>query len=125
MRPITSILEVILYEAGVYQLESAFSLHSAPLFITIIYNVSITLALYGLVIFYMTTKKLLSPQRPLLKFISVKAWFTQLCKRKFAKIFLSKPLKRESFYSPIGNLCSWLYSINSGIWSIRELNKHY
>lgn len=72
VRPITSILEVILYEAGVYQLESAFSLHSAPLFITIIYNVSITLALYGLVIFYMTTKKLLSPQRPLLKFISVK-----------------------------------------------------
>jgi len=72
VRPITSILEVVLYEAGVYQLESAFSLHSAPLFITIIYNVSITLALYGLVIFYMTTKKLLDPQRPLLKFISVK-----------------------------------------------------
>ena len=72
VRPITSILEVVLYECGVYKLESAFGLHSAPLFITVIYNVSITLALYGLVIFYMTTKKLLQPQRPLLKFISVK-----------------------------------------------------
>ena len=78
---------MILYEAGVYQLESAFNLHTAPLFITIIYNISITLALYGLVLFifspilthtyrlalfYISTKKLLGPQRPLLKFISVK-----------------------------------------------------
>lgn len=45
VRPITSILEVVLYECGVYKLESAFGLHSAPLFITVIYNVSITLAL--------------------------------------------------------------------------------
>lgn len=63
---------MILYEAGVYQLESAFNLHTAPLFITIIYNISITLALYGLALFYISTKKLLGPHRPLLKFISVK-----------------------------------------------------
>jgi len=72
VRPITSILEVILYECGFYTLEKSFSLHSAPLFITIIYNISITLALYGLALFYMSTKKLLAPQNPLLKFISVK-----------------------------------------------------
>lgn len=72
VRPVMSILEVILYECGVYSLEKHYSLHSAPLFITIIYNISITLALYGLALFYIATKKLLAPQKPLLKFISVK-----------------------------------------------------
>lgn len=72
VRPIVSILEVIMFENGVYDREAEFSLHSAPLFVTLTYNISISLALYGLALFYICTKKLLEPQRPLMKFISVK-----------------------------------------------------
>ena len=43
-----SILEVIMFENGVYDREAEFSLHSAPLFVTLTYNISISLALYGL-----------------------------------------------------------------------------
>lgn len=67
-----SILEVIMFEVGSYDHEAAFSLHSSPLFVTIIYNCSISVALYGLAVFYICTKKLLEPQQPLMKFVSVK-----------------------------------------------------
>jgi hypothetical protein len=43
------------------------------LWITIIYNVTYTLALYALVLFYMGTHELLAPFNPLLKFAVVKA----------------------------------------------------
>jgi hypothetical protein len=72
VRPLVSIMEVIMFEAGYYEQELAFSLHSSPLFVTITYNLSISLALYGLALFYTCTKKILEPQRPLMKFISVK-----------------------------------------------------
>ena len=42
------------------------------LYITIIYNVSYTIALYGLFLFYSATKDLLTPFYPVLKFIAVK-----------------------------------------------------
>ncbi len=43
------------------------------LWITIIYNVTYTLALYALLLFYMGTHELLAPFNPLLKFAVVKA----------------------------------------------------
>lgn len=43
------------------------------LWITIIYNVTYTMALYALVLFYMGTHELLAPFNPLLKFAVVKA----------------------------------------------------
>ena len=42
------------------------------LWITIIYNITYTLALYALVLFYMGTHELLAPFNPLLKFMVVK-----------------------------------------------------
>ena len=51
-------------------------LHSAQsgyLYITIIYNVSITLALYALFLFYFATKDLLTPYDPILKFAIIKS----------------------------------------------------
>lgn len=42
------------------------------LWITIIYNITYTLALYALVLFYMGTHELLAPFNPLLKFTVVK-----------------------------------------------------
>ena len=46
---------------------------SGYLYITMIYNVSVTLALYGLFLFYFATKELLKPFDPILKFSTIKA----------------------------------------------------
>jgi len=72
VRPLVSIMELVMFKVGLYDHEEAFSLHSAPLFVTFAYNISISLALYGLALFYICTKKLLESQRPLMKFVSVK-----------------------------------------------------
>lgn len=42
------------------------------LYVTLIYNVSYTIALYGLFLFYNATKDLLTPYYPVLKFLTVK-----------------------------------------------------
>jgi len=43
------------------------------LYITMVYNVSISLALYALFLFYHATKDLLRPYDPVLKFLAVKS----------------------------------------------------
>jgi len=50
-----------------------FSPNGGYLYITIIYNISVTLALYGLFLFYFATKDLLMPFEPVLKFCTVKS----------------------------------------------------
>lgn len=49
------------------------SIHSGYLYITIIYNFSVSLALYALFLFYFATMDLLRPFEPVLKFITIKA----------------------------------------------------
>ena len=39
---------------------------------TLAYNISITIALYGLVLFYSSTRELLSKYNPVLKFVTIK-----------------------------------------------------
>jgi len=43
------------------------------LYITILYNVSISLALYALFMFYCATREQLQPYAPVLKFLTVKS----------------------------------------------------
>ena len=43
------------------------------LYVTIIYNFSVSLALYGLFLFYFATRDLLTPFEPVLKFCTVKS----------------------------------------------------
>lgn len=43
------------------------------IYITIIYNISVSLALYGLFLFYFATRDLLTPYEPVLKFCTVKS----------------------------------------------------
>lgn len=50
-----------------------FSPNGGYLYITIIYNISVSLALYGLFLFYFATKDLLMPFEPVLKFCTVKS----------------------------------------------------
>ena len=40
---------------------------------TLAYNLSITVALYGLILFYSSTRELLSKYHPVLKFLSIKS----------------------------------------------------
>jgi hypothetical protein len=46
---------------------------SGFLYITLIYNVSVSLALYALFLFYFATRELLSPYDPIWKFFTVKS----------------------------------------------------
>ena len=43
------------------------------LYVTVVYNISYSLALYGLFLFYSATKELLRPYYPLLKFFTIKS----------------------------------------------------
>jgi len=72
VKPILAILTVILYATGHYT-EGDWSVSGSYLWITIVYNITYTVALYALLLFYMGTHELLEPFRPLLKFILVKS----------------------------------------------------
>ncbi|XP_017721742.1 PREDICTED: transmembrane protein 184A-like, partial [Rhinopithecus bieti] len=49
------------------------SVRSGYLYVTLIYNASVSLALYALFLFYFTTRELLRPFQPVLKFLTIKA----------------------------------------------------
>lgn len=49
------------------------SVTNGYLYVTIIYNISVSLALYALFLFYFATRELLSPYSPVLKFFMVKS----------------------------------------------------
>lgn len=72
LKPILAILTVALYATGNYA-EGDWSVTGSYLWITIIYNITYTFALYALLLFYMGTHELLEPFRPLLKFVLVKS----------------------------------------------------
>lgn len=72
IKPIMAILTLFLTSIGMYE-EGNWSTSQGYIWITITYNVSISLALYGLFLFYTATRDLLSPYRPVLKFLTVKS----------------------------------------------------
>lgn len=71
IKPLTSILTVILIELDLYD-EGDFSLNKAYIYISFINNISISVSLYCLVLFYMGFEKKLLPFRPLSKFLCIK-----------------------------------------------------
>lgn len=52
---------------------SCYSADGGYIYITIIYNISVSLALYGLYLFYFATRDLLTPFDPVLKFCTIKS----------------------------------------------------
>ncbi|XP_015928750.1 transmembrane protein 184B [Parasteatoda tepidariorum] len=72
VKPLMSVITLILQSFGKYS-DGDFRPDSGYLYITIIYNISITLALYGLVLFYYATKELLTPYEPIWKFCTIKS----------------------------------------------------
>lgn len=72
IKPFMSIIVLILQAVGKYR-DGDWSADSGYLYVTMIYNFSVSLALYGLLLFYQATKDLLSPYDPVWKFGTVKA----------------------------------------------------
>ncbi|OMP09432.1 Organic solute transporter Ost-alpha [Corchorus olitorius] len=72
LKPILVAVTLILYAKGKYK-DGNFSPKQAYLYLTIIYTISYTMALYALVLFYMACKDLLQPFNPVPKFIIIKS----------------------------------------------------
>jgi hypothetical protein len=72
VKPVVAFSTILLQSMGHYR-DGDWSPNSGYLYITMIYNVSVSLALYGLFLFYYATRELLSPFDPILKFSTIKA----------------------------------------------------
>lgn len=72
VKPLMSVITLILQAAGKYR-DGDWSADGGYLYITMIYNISVSLALYGLILFYQATKDMLSPYEPVSKFLTVKS----------------------------------------------------
>ncbi|XP_027623832.1 transmembrane protein 184A isoform X1 [Tupaia chinensis] len=72
VKPIMALTTIILQVFGKYH-DGDFNIHSGYLYVTLIYNASVSLALYALFLFYFATKELLKPFEPVLKFLTIKA----------------------------------------------------
>ncbi|GCB77503.1 hypothetical protein scyTo_0019290 [Scyliorhinus torazame] len=72
VKPLMAIITVILQAFGKYK-DGDFNVAGGYLYVTIVYNISVSLALYALFLFYFATRELLSPYSPVLKFFMVKS----------------------------------------------------
>lgn len=72
VKPIMAVVTIVLQAFNKYH-DGDFNVQSGYLYITIIYNFSVSLSLYALFLFYFATKELLRPFEPVLKFLTIKA----------------------------------------------------
>uniref|UniRef100_A0A674C361 Transmembrane protein 184B n=2 Tax=Salmo trutta TaxID=8032 RepID=A0A674C361_SALTR len=72
VKPLMAMITVILQAFGKYR-DGDFNVASGYLYVTIIYNFSVSLSLYALFLFYFATRNLLVPYSPMLKFLMVKS----------------------------------------------------
>ncbi|CAF1238827.1 unnamed protein product [Adineta ricciae] len=72
VKPLMSIVTLILQTFDKYK-DGDFSATGGYLYITLIYNISVSVALYGLFLFYEATKHILAKYDPVLKFLTVKS----------------------------------------------------
>ncbi|XP_066940047.1 transmembrane protein 184B isoform X3 [Macrobrachium rosenbergii] len=72
VKPVMAFITIILQFLGKYH-DGDWSPEGGYLYITIIYNISVSLALYSLFLFYFATRDLLQPFEPVLKFFTIKS----------------------------------------------------
>ncbi|XP_029934500.1 transmembrane protein 184ba isoform X1 [Myripristis murdjan] len=72
VKPLMAVITVILQAYGKYK-DGDFNVASGYLYVTIVYNISVSLSLYALFLFYFAMRELLSPYSPMLKFFMVKS----------------------------------------------------
>lgn len=72
VKPLMAFIIIFLQSSGHYH-DGDWSANTGYIYITIIYNISVSLALYGLYLFYFATRDLLTPFDPVLKFCTIKS----------------------------------------------------
>lgn len=72
VKPVMAFIIIFLQSSGHYR-DGDWSANTGYIYITIVYNVSVSLALYGLYLFYFATRDLLTPFDPVLKFCTIKS----------------------------------------------------
>ena len=72
IKPFTAVLAIIFERYGIYH-EGRFEISSGYMYLAAINNVSISLSLYCLVLFYLATEERLKPFSPFAKFLCIKA----------------------------------------------------
>jgi len=72
IKPAMSIITIFLQSYGHYR-DGDWSLALGYIYITLIYNISISIALFALLVFYVATKNLLRPFDPVIKFFTIKS----------------------------------------------------
>lgn len=72
VKPVMAFVIIFLQAFGHYR-DGDWSPDGGYIYITVIYNISVSLALYGLFLFYFATRDLLTPFEPVLKFCTVKS----------------------------------------------------
>ncbi|KAF8630617.1 hypothetical protein AX15_002772 [Amanita polypyramis BW_CC] len=72
VRPLITLVAIICQAAGVLCESQSYNVHFASVYLDVIDFVSISMALYGLLLFYNLTKEDLRGHRPLAKFLAIK-----------------------------------------------------
>uniref|UniRef100_A0AC35U7C8 Transmembrane protein 184B n=1 Tax=Rhabditophanes sp. KR3021 TaxID=114890 RepID=A0AC35U7C8_9BILA len=98
IKPVMAFITLLLAISGRYH-DGNWSMNEGYFYTTLIYNFSVSLALYGLFLFYTATRDLLSPYRPVLKFLTVKS----VIFLSFWQGFMLAVLGLTSAISPIYN----------------------
>ncbi|KAG5900463.1 hypothetical protein JTB14_010878 [Gonioctena quinquepunctata] len=72
VKPVMAFVTIILQVMGHYR-DGDWNPDGGYIYITIINNISVSLALYGMFLFYVATRDLLTPYEPVLKFFTIKS----------------------------------------------------
>ncbi|XP_052491831.1 transmembrane protein 184A [Budorcas taxicolor] len=72
VKPVMALVTIVLQAFGKYH-DGDFNVRSGYLYVTLVYNASVSLALCALFLFYSATRELLQPFEPVLKFLTIKA----------------------------------------------------
>ncbi|XP_061080851.1 transmembrane protein 184A [Conger conger] len=72
VKPLMAVITILLQAFGKYH-DGDFNPTGGYLYITIVYNFSVSLSLYALFLFYFATSDLLRPFEPVLKFLTIKS----------------------------------------------------
>lgn len=72
IKPITSVLEIVLHRYDLCD-DGNFQFNNGYLWVSLINNITVSISLYSLVLFYMATEERLKPFKPFFKFVCVKS----------------------------------------------------
>ncbi|KAI0086030.1 DUF300-domain-containing protein [Irpex rosettiformis] len=111
IRPLLSIVGIIAQAKGVLCESGSWSFHTAKAYITLFDAISITIALYGLLMFYGLTKNELVGKKPLAKFLSIKLIVMFTFYQSFVFSFLEGRVIKGTQYWTEANIADGLNAL--------------